>query len=102
MLIVHVFVHVKLQKIEDFKAASIENARESIKEPGIARFDVIQQRDDPTRFVLVEVYRTSDDPARHKETTHYRKWRDTVADMMAEPRSAVKYTNIFPDEQGWD
>ena len=102
MLIVHVFVHVKLQKIEDFKAASIENARESIKEPGIARFDVIQQRDDPTRFVLVEVYRTSDDPARHKETAHYRKWRDTVADMMAEPRSAVKYTNIFPDEQGWD
>ena len=102
MLIVHVFVHVKLQKIEDFKAASIENARESIKEPGIARFDVIQQRDDPTRFVLVEVYRTSDDPARHKETAHYRKWRDTVADMMAEPRRAVKYTNIFPDEQGWD
>lgn len=102
MLIVHVFVHVKLQKIEDFKAASIQNARESIKEPGIARFDVIQQRDDPTRFVLVEVYRTSDDPARHKETAHYRKWRDTVADMMAEPRSAVKYTNIFPDEQGWD
>ena len=102
MLIVHVFVHVKLQKIEDFKAASIENARESVKEPGIARFDVIQQRDDPTRFVLVEVYRTSDDPARHKETAHYRKWRDTVADMMAEPRSAVKYTNIFPDEQGWD
>jgi autoinducer 2-degrading protein len=102
MLIVHVFVHVKLQKIEDFKAASIENARESVKEPGVARFDVIQQRDDPTRFVLVEVYRTSDDPARHKETTHYRKWRDTVADMMAEPRSAVKYTNIFPDEQGWD
>ena len=102
MLIVHVFVHVKLQKIEDFKAASIQNARESAKEPGIARFDVIQQRDDPTRFVLVEVYRTSDDPARHKETAHYRKWRDTVADMMAEPRGAVKYTNIFPDEQGWD
>ena len=102
MLIVHVFVHIKLQKIEDFKAASIENARESIKEPGIARFDVIQQKDDPTRFVLVEVYRTSDDPARHKETAHYQKWRDTVADMMAEPRSAVKYTNIFPDEQGWD
>jgi len=102
MLIVHVFVHVKLQKIEEFKAASIKNARESVKEPGIARFDVIQQRDDPTRFVLVEVYRTSDDPARHKETAHYQKWRDTVADMMAEPRSAVKYTNIFPDEQGWD
>lgn len=102
MFIVHVFVHVKPQKIEVFKAASIQNARESVKEPGVAGFDVIQQKDDPTRFVLVEVYRTSDDPARHKETAHYQKWRDTVADMMAEPRSAIKYTNIFPDEQGWD
>ena len=102
MFIVHVFVHVKPQKIEVFKAASIQNARESVKEPGVARFDVIQQKDDPTRFVLVEVYRTSDDPVRHKETAHYQKWRDTVADMMAEPRSAIKYTNIFPDGQGWD
>ncbi len=102
MFIVHVFVHVKPQKIEVFKAASLQNARESLKEPGVARFDVIQQKDDPTRFVLVEVYRTSDDPARHKETAHYQKWRDTVADMMAEPRSAIKYTNIFPDEQVWD
>ena len=102
MFIVHVFVRVTLPKIEAFKAASIENARQSVKEPGVARFDVIQQQDDPTRFVLVEVYRTSDDPARHKETAHYQKWRDTVADMMAEPRSAIKYTNIFPDEQGWD
>lgn len=101
MLIVHVFVHVKPQNIDDFKAASIQNARESVKEPGVARFDVLQQQDDPARFVLVEVYRTSDDPSRHKETAHYQKWRDTVADMMAEPRSAVKYTNIFPDEQGW-
>ena len=102
MFIVHVFVKVKPQKIAVFKAASIQNARESVKEPGVARFDVIQQKDDPTRFVLVEVYRTSDDPARHKETAHYQKWRDTVADMMAEPRSAIKYANIFPDEQGWD
>ena len=102
MFIVHVFVHVKPQNIEDFKAASMQNARESVKEPGVARFDVIQQTAEPTRFVLVEVYRTSDDPARHKETAHYRKWRDAVADMMAEPRTAVKYTNIFPDEQGWD
>jgi quinol monooxygenase YgiN len=102
MLIVHVFAHVKPEKIEDFKAASLQNARESVKEPGVARFDVIQQKNDSTRFVLLEVYRTSDDPARHKETTHYQKWRDTVADMMAEPRSAIKYTNIFPDDQGWD
>jgi quinol monooxygenase YgiN len=101
MLIVHVFVHVKPEKIDLFKAASIQNARQSVKEPGVARFDVIQQKDDPTRFVLVEVYRTSDDPARHKETAHYQNWRDTVADMMAEPRSAVKFTNLFPDEQGW-
>ena len=102
MLIVHVFVQVKPQDVENFKAASVENASKSVKEPGVARFDVIQQADDPNRFVLVEVYRTADDPARHKETAHYQKWRDTVADMMAEPRSAIKYTNIFPDEKGWD
>ncbi len=102
MFIVHVFVHVKPQNLEDFKAASMQNARESVKEPGVARFDVIQQKDEPTGFVLVEVYRTPDDPARHKETAHYQKWRDTVAEMMAEPRSAIKYANIFPDEQGWD
>ena len=101
MLIVHVFVHVKADQVESFRAASVENARKSIQEPGIARFDVIHQQDDPTRFVLVEVYRRSDDPARHKETAHYQKWRDTVADMMAEPRTSVKYANVFPDEQGW-
>ncbi|MCB2261419.1 MAG: antibiotic biosynthesis monooxygenase [Candidatus Thiosymbion ectosymbiont of Robbea hypermnestra] len=102
MLIVQVFVHVKPDAIEAFKAASVENARNSVREPGVARFDVIQQEDDPTRFVLVEVYRTAEDPARHKETAHYVTWRDTVADMMAEPRRAVKYGNIFPDENGWD
>ena len=98
MFIVHVFARVKPDQVEAFRAATLENARNSIKEPGIARFDVIQQQDDSTRFVLVEVYRTSDDPARHKETAHYQKWRDTVADMMAEPRTSVKYTNVFPDE----
>ena len=102
MLVVHVFVHVKSDQVEAFQQASLENARNSIQEPGIARFDIIQQKDDLTRFVLVEVYRTSDDPARHKETTHYQKWRDTVADMMAEPRTSIKYTNVFPDEKGWD
>ena len=101
MFIVHVFAHVKPNQVEAFRAATLENARNSIQEPGIARFDVIQQQDDPARFVLVEVYRTSDAPARHKETAHYQKWRDTVADMMAEPRTSVKYTNVFPDEQGW-
>ena len=102
MFIAHVFVRVKPNQVEAFQAATLENARNSIKEPGIARVDVIQQQDDSTRFVLVEVYRTSDDPARHKETAHYQKWRNTVADMMAKPRTSVKYTNVFPDEQGWD
>jgi quinol monooxygenase YgiN len=101
MFIVHVFTHVKPDQVEAFKAATLENARASMQEPGIARFDVVQQRDDATRFVLVEVYRTPDDPARHKETAHYQKWRDTVADMMAEPRSSVKYAEVFPDEPAW-
>ena len=101
MLIVHVFVHVKPDRVEAFRTATLENARNSLQEPGIARFDVLQQQDDPTRFVLVEVYRTLEDPARHKETAHYQKWRDTVADMMAEPRRSIKYTNVFPDEGGW-
>ena len=102
MFIVHVFVHVQTGQEDAFKQASLANARESVREPGIARFDVVQQLDDPTRFVLVEVYRTSQDPARHKETAHYATWRDAVADMMAEPRSAIKYANVFPDEGGWD
>jgi autoinducer 2-degrading protein len=101
MLILHVFVHVKPEFVDAFKQATIENAQNSVREPGIARFDVIQQLDDPTRFLLVEVYRTPDDPAKHKETAHYAKWRDTVAEMMAEPRSSVKYDNVFPDDEGW-
>ena len=102
MFIVHVFVHIKPDQVEAFMAATLQNARKSMQEPGIARFDVIQQQDDSTRFVLVEVHRTSDDPARHKETAHYQKWRDTVADMMAEPRTSIKYTNVFPPEADWD
>jgi len=102
MLVVHVFAHVKPDRVEAFREATIENAHNSVQEPGIARFDVCKQQDDPTRFVLVEVYRTPEDPGRHKETAHYQKWRDTVADMMAEPRTSIKYTNVFPDENGWD
>lgn len=102
MIIVHVIVHVKPEYVEAFKQATLENAQNSVQEPGVARFDVVQQQDDPERFVLVEVYRTPEDPAKHKETIHYQKWRDTVAEMMAEPRSGIKYTNIFPDEEGWD
>ena len=93
MLIVHVYVHVKPESIEQFREASVENARNSVQEPGIARFDVIQQMDDPSRFVLVEVYRTPEAAAAHKETRHYQVWRDTVADMMAEPRSSIKYSS---------
>lgn len=102
MFVVHVHVQVKTDQVEAFLEATIENARSSVQEPGIARFDVIQQEDDPTRFVLVEVYRTKDDPARHKETAHYQKWRDAVAEMMAVPRTSVKYDNVFPGEHGWD
>ncbi len=101
MQIVHVHVHVKPESIDAFKRASLANAQESIQEPGIARFDVIQDQADPTHFVLVEVYRTVDDPARHKQTAHYQTWRDAVADMMAQPRSAVKFDNCFPDDRGW-
>lgn len=102
MHIVHVFIHVKAEFIEQFKAASLENASNSVQERGVARFDVIQQQDDPTRFVLLEVYRDADQaPAAHKATAHYAQWRDTVAEMMAEPRHAVKYANVFPEDQGW-
>jgi autoinducer 2-degrading protein len=101
MLIVQVHVEVKADQVEAFGAATVENARQSVQEPGVARFDVIQQQDDPTRFILVEAYRTPADPAKHKETVHYQKWRDTVENMMAAPRSSVKYVNVFPDEEGW-
>lgn len=101
MLIVHVHVHVKPEHVEAFREATLANARNSVREPGIARFDVVQQVDDPTRFVLVEVYRDSLAPARHKETSHYATWRDAVANMMAEPRTSVKFTNAFPDDGAW-
>lgn len=97
MLIVHVFVHVKADYVERFKSASIENARHSLQEPGIARFDVLQQKDDPARFLLVEVYLSEEDTGRHKETEHYKNWRDTVAGMMAESRFSIKYENLFPE-----
>jgi autoinducer 2-degrading protein len=101
LLIVQVHVHVKPEDVEPFRAASLANAQASVQEPGIARFDVLQAQDDPTRFVLSEVYRTADAPAAHKETAHYRRWRDTVAPMMAEPRTAARFSNVFPDDSGW-
>ena len=102
MLIVHVFVHVKADTVDAFTSATLENARNSIREPGIVRFDVVQQEDDPTRFVLIEIYRTAADPARHKETAHYATWRDTVEPMMAEPRRGVRYAALFPESGEWE
>ncbi len=101
MLIVQVHVHVKPDSVEAFKQVTLANARASVQEPGIARFDVVQQQDDPTRFVLVEAYRDASATAAHKETKHYVVWRDAVAPMMAEPRSSVKFGNVFPDDKGW-
>ena len=101
MLIVHVKAHIKPEFVESFIHATLDYARNSIHEAGIARFDIIQQQDDAARFVLVEVYRDADAPARHKETAHYIKWRDAIAPMMAEPRTSVKYANIFPGDEGW-
>ena len=101
MFIVHVQIRVKPECVEAFQAATLANARASVQEPGVARFDVVQQTDDPTRFALVEVYRDADANAAHKTTAHYAVWRDAVAAMMAEPRTSVKFNNVFPDDQGW-
>ncbi len=101
MYIVHVHVHVNPESVAAFHEASLDNARNSVQEAGVARFDVLQQSDDPTRFVLLEVYRTPEDAAKHKETAHYARWRDTVAGMMAEPRKGIKYTKLFPSDDGW-
>ncbi|MFN8375032.1 MAG: putative quinol monooxygenase [Anaerolineae bacterium] len=101
MHIVMVYIHVKSEHLEAFKAATLENARNSVQEAGIARFDVIQQADDPARFVLVEVYRSKDAPAQHRETAHYNRWRETVTDMLVEPRTRNEYVNLFPDDAGW-
>ena len=101
MLVVHVNVHLKPEYVEAFKQATLANARESVKEPGIARFDIVQQRDDSTRFVLIEAYRNPEAPAAHKETKHYQTWRDAVVSMMVESCSNTKYTNLFPQDANW-
>ena len=102
MLIVHVHVRVKPECVEEFKQATLANARESLQEPGVARFDVVQQQDDPTRFVLVEVYHDPAAAVAHKEMKHYAVWRDAVASTMAEPRHGVKFNNLFPEDAGRD
>ena len=101
MHVIHVHVHVRPEAVDAFRAASLVNAAASLREPGVARFDIIQQQDDPSRFVLVEVYRSLEATAQHKDTPHYQRWRDAVAGMMAEPRSSVKYANVFPEDAGW-
>ena len=101
MLIVHVHVRVKQGFAEEFRKATIQNAQASIREPGIARFDVIQQLDDPNHFVLFEVYRNEAATKAHKETPHYAVWRDAVAPMMAEPRASLKFANLYPQDEGW-
>jgi autoinducer 2-degrading protein len=101
MHIVHVHVHVKPDFVEAFKQATLENATKSVQEAGNVRFDVLQQAEDPTRFVLVEIYKTAEASAAHKETAHYRLWRDAVMKMMTEPRQGIRYTGIFPDDESW-
>ena len=101
MIIVHVHVHVLTDRIEAFRQATIENARNSVMEPGIARFDVIQLVEDPTQFLLIEVYRSTEATVAHKQTAHYAIWRDAVQNMMAEPRTSVKYNAVYPNESGW-
>lgn len=101
MLVVHIQVQVKPECVEAFKQATLANARASLLELGVARFDVVQQQDDPARFVFVEVYRDAAAAAAHKETAHYPVWRDAVAPMMAAPRQSVKFDNVFPEDQDW-
>ncbi len=101
MLVVHVHVYVVPDGVDAFVAATLANARNSVQEPGIARFDIIRDDDDPTHFVLNEVYRSQAATVAHKETAHYAQWRDTVAPLMAKPRQALKFSNVYPDDAGW-
>ena len=101
MLISVVHIHVKAETLDAFIDATKENALNSRLELGIARFDFLQQVDDPTRFTLVEVFRDEEAPVKHRETAHYLKWRDAVTDMMAEPRTNARHINISPDDSAW-
>jgi (4S)-4-hydroxy-5-phosphonooxypentane-2,3-dione isomerase len=101
LIIVHIQVHVKPEAVAAFVAASLDNARASQREPGVARFDVTQSAEDPTRFVFVEAYRSPEAPAAHKASAHYARWRDAVAALMAEPRTSARYVNIAPEDQEW-
>lgn len=97
MLIIHISVRVKPEMVEEFKKVTIANAQSSLEEPGIARFEVLQQTHDPARFLLAEAYRSEEAIAAHKETAHYAAWRDAVEPMMAEERTRIRYTNVYPE-----
>ena len=101
MYVLQVLCRVKEEFINEFMEASRDNARNSVQEPGVVRFDFHQQLDDPTRFTIIEVYRDANAPAKHRETAHYLRWRDTVGDMLAEARTRVEYRNVFPDDENW-
>ncbi len=101
LLVVHVQVHVKPDAVEAFRTASLANAAASRREPGVVRFDVVQDLEDRARFVLVEVYRGGAAAAAHKETDHYKTWRDAVAPLMAEPRTSRKFAAVSPDPSAW-
>jgi quinol monooxygenase YgiN len=101
LLVVHVYCRVLPDAVDAFIQATLANARASVQEPGIARFDIVQDTEDPTQLVLVEVYRSADAPAAHKATAHYATWRDAVAPMMAVPRTSRRYVNVYPDDGGW-
>ncbi len=96
MLVVHVHVRVRPGQVEDFLAATLVNARASLAEPGVLRFDVLQDQADPAHVVLTEVYRDEEASAAHKRTPHYATWRDSVAQMMAVPRESARYSAVFP------
>ncbi len=102
MLVAIVQIHVKAESVEAFRAASLDNARNSVKEPGVVRFDFLQQENDPTRFVLIEVFRSAEAQAAHRETAHYQTWKETVEAMMAEPRVGVRHLPVFPAESAWE
>ena len=101
MLILHVHIHVKAEHLAAFREATLENARHSRQEPGVVRFDFLQQADDPTRVVLMEVYRDAAAHASHRETPHYHAWAARVPDMLAEPRTRQNYTNVYPEDADW-
>ncbi len=101
MVILIVNLHVKQEHLKAFREATLENARNSIQEPGIVRFDLLQHSEDPTRFALYEVYRDAEAPAKHRESAHYKAWVAKVPDMLAEPRTREFYSNVFPQDGNW-